>query len=128
MKALLPQVDNSPLGENDLFEIESEVIDLAPKWQNFGKALHVAPQRLATIKAEPGILPQACLSNTLSEFLKRNYDWERHGEPSWRLIVTAIAHKAGGDNPVLAMEIANDHSTGTCKFETDHAPHIHVRT
>ena len=101
------------------------MIDLAPNWQSFGLALRISRQRLDTIKAEPGIFPRACLSNTLSEFLRKNYDWEKHGEPSWRLIVMAIAYKAGGDNPSLAMEIAENHSTGTRKFETNHVPHVH---
>ena len=74
--------------------------------------MHISPQRLSTIKAVPGITPEKSLSDTLSEFLKKNYKWEKFGEPSWRLIVTAIAHRAGGDDPALALQIAKNHPTG----------------
>ena len=96
---------------DDQFEVETEVFDVASGWESFGKALHISPQRLSIIKAVPGITPEKCLSDTLSEFLRKNYKWEKFGEPSWRLIVTAIAHRAGGDDPALALRIARNHPT-----------------
>ena len=50
-----------------------------------------------------------CLFQTISEFLRMNYDTETHGVPSWRLIVIALAHKTGGDNKELAIEVAKEH-------------------
>ena len=99
-----------------LFDVESEVIDVAARWESFGRALHIPPAKLSTIKAEPGSTPESCLSNTLSEFLKKNYEWEEYGDPSWRLIVTAIAHRAGGNDEALALRIANDHLTTSGEF------------
>jgi hypothetical protein len=111
VKEILPLVDDSEIDLNSLFDVESEVIDIAAKWESFGKALHIPPAKLSTIKAEPGSTPESCLSSTLSEFLKKNYEWEEYGDPSWRLIVAAIAHKAGGNNEALALRIAKDHLT-----------------
>ena len=101
---------------NSLFDVESEVIDVAARWASFGKALHIPPAKLSTIKAEPGSTPESCLSSTLSEFLKKNYEWEKYGDPSWRQIVTAIAHRAGGDDGALALRIANDHLTTSGEY------------
>lgn len=34
-----------------------------------------------------------------------------YGQPSWRLIVIAVAQRAGGDNVNLALKIAQKYST-----------------
>ena len=101
---------------DSLFDVEAEVIDIASRWEHFGRALHISPARLSIIKAESGSTPESCLSSTLSDFLKKNYEWKKYGEPSWRLIVTAIAHKAGGQDEALALRIAKEHFTSSGEF------------
>lgn len=85
------------------------MIDIAARWEPFGSALRIPQAKLSTIKATPGSTPESCLKNTLLEFLKKNYDTEKYGEPSWRLIVHAVATRAGGNNVELALEIAKNH-------------------
>lgn len=87
------------------------MIDIAARWEPFGSALRIPSAKLAVIKATPGSTPDSCLKSTLLEFLKKNYDFEKHGEPSWRLIVKAVARRAGGNNVELALRIAKDHPT-----------------
>jgi len=70
-----------PIVEDDLFEVESEVIDIAPNWKGFGKALHLLPSLLNRIAAQPGANPEGCLTETLTTFLKKNYEWDKHGAP-----------------------------------------------
>lgn len=96
---------------DSLFDIESEVIDIAAKWESFGLALRIPQAKLSTIKATPGSTPESCLKATLLEFLKKNYNTGMYGEPSWRLVVTAVAQRAGGDNVELALKIARKHSS-----------------
>ena len=86
------------------------MIDIAARWEHFGSALRIPSAKLSIIKATPGSTPESCLKNTLLEFLKKNYDYENHGEPSWKLIVKAVAARAGGNNVELALKIAKDHS------------------
>lgn len=74
-------------------------------------ALRIPQAKLSTIKATPGNNPEGCLKATLIEFLKKNYNTEMYGEPSWRLIVIAVAKRAGGDNVDLALKIAQNHPT-----------------
>ena len=45
----------------------------------------------------------------LTLWLNRNYNTERFGEPSWELLASAVGHRAGGNNPALAMEITKTH-------------------
>ena len=86
-------------------------MDIAHKWPQFGRALCIRQAQLDVIKVESGSDTRECLSKTLQEFLRKNYDLEIHGEPSWRLIVIAVAHKAGGADTELALRIAKDHPT-----------------
>ena len=95
-----------------LFEVESELQDITSQWKSFGRALHINPSRLEEIKLDNKESAKECLSKTLREFLKKNYDWDKYGEPSWRLIVRAVADRAGGNNPGLASELAEKYRTG----------------
>jgi ankyrin repeat protein len=94
---------------DDCFQVESEVIDIAHKWQQFGGALRIRQAKLEEIKAGSGSVPRECLTKTVQEFLKKNYDLQEHGQPSWRQVVIAVGHKAGGADTELALQIANDH-------------------
>ena len=92
-----------------MLDVECEVSDIAAKWYSFGKALHLKPERLALLEASHGKDLMNSLSDTLLEFLRKNYAWEKHGRPSWRLIVIALAHKVGGNNTDLALSVAKEH-------------------
>ena len=97
-------------GSSDSFAIQAEVDDIADKWYRFGKALYLTPEKLNLLKTAQRD-PKDCLSDSLLEFLKKNYDWEKYGVPSWRLIVIALAHKSGGDDTALALRVAKNHFT-----------------
>ena len=99
------------IGNGDLFSIESEVLDISPQWKKFGGALKIDEKVLRKIAAEKKDDPGECLHETLHEFLKMNYDTKAHGQPSWRLIVQAVAHRNGGNDKGLALDIAHNHST-----------------
>ena len=53
----------------------------------------------------------------LTQWLKRNYNVKKFGEPSWQRLVEAVGDPAGGTNPALANQIAEKHrveqTTGT---------------
>ena len=99
------------IGTGDLFNIESEVLDISPHWKKFGGALNIDEKILRKIAAEKNEKTEECLHETLHEFLKMNYDTKAHGRPSWRLIVQALAHRNGGNDKELALEIAGNHPT-----------------
>ena len=102
------------LGMDDLFIIESEVLDVEPKWKKFGGALNIAQGTLNRIEAEKSTNGER-LSETVEELLKMNYDTRTHGPPSWRLIVQALGHRNGGGDTNLALEVAKAHSTAGSK-------------
>ena len=93
-----------------MFTIKSAVHDIAHRWRFFGEALHLGQPSLNLIE-ETDKNPEKCLSSTLEQFLNKNYDFEKFGVPSWKLIVEAVGCKAGGNNKDLALTIAKQHST-----------------
>ena len=95
-------------GTDDLFDVKTEVDSIAAEWYNFGMALNLEHQQLSVIKIAEH-RPKECLNNVLVEFLKKNYDWEKYGVPSWRLIVIALGHRTGGNNTELALRVAEEH-------------------
>ena len=48
-------------------------------------------------------------------WLMREYNVERFGEPTWRILVHVVAHPAAGNNPAHALKIAREHS-GSCTY------------
>ena len=83
---------------------------MSPEWKGFGGALRLSPILLKYIENDHKFDTDACLHKVLSEYLKKSYDYGKHGNPSWKNIVEAISHRAGGNNNALAQRIAENHS------------------
>lgn len=50
-----------------------------------------------------------CFLDMVTNWLNRNYNVSKFGEPSWRRVVKVIASPAAGENAVLATTIAKLH-------------------
>ena len=110
------------VGLNDLLDIVSEVHDITSRWWHFGLALHLLPQVLDTTKAKDSD-PERCLSVVIAEFLKKNYDYNKFGAPSWKLIIQAVGNKVGGSDRALAEKIAKNHCIpGTYNIKSNVLP------
>lgn len=86
-----------------------EVLNAAHNWRGIGKALRLHPDLLHRIEANYLDVEQR-LDEVLTEWLKKAYDTTRFGLPSWKLLVEAVAHCAGGNDPALAEKIAKNHN------------------
>ena len=49
------------------------------------------------------------MSRLLTEWLKKNYNVEKFGPPTWKMLVEAVAAPNGGNNRSLAEKIATLH-------------------
>ena len=78
--------------------------------------MRLHPSKLATIESSHMFDNEACLSETLTEFLKKNYDHDKSGVPSWKLIVAAVAHQVGGRDKALALKLAKEHPASSGKY------------
>ena len=50
------------------------------------------------------------------EWLKQNYDVTRYGPPTWKALVDAVGHSAGGNNRAEAEGIASRHRASEYVF------------
>ena len=86
------------------------MIPVAGSWKAIGTGLRIDSGRLDTIQESNSGKPKECLLEMLTCWLKRNYNVERFGEPTWQTVVKVVAHPAAGDNCTLALGIAKQHS------------------
>ena len=86
------------------------MMPVASSWKAIGTGLRINSGRLNMIHESNSGKPKECLLEMLTCWLKRNYNVERFGEPTWRAVVKVMAHPAAGDNHALALTIAEQHS------------------
>ena len=91
---------------DDLFDVKKKLIPAAARWKDIGLALRLHPGQLKKIEKENRGLDD-CLTEMLTLWLKKNYNTERFGEPSWKLLAAAVGDPAGGNNPTFAEQISH---------------------
>ena len=96
--------------DDDLFDVQSEFIPVTAKWRSIGTALRLKSDVLESIQVGSGSDP--CLASMVTEWLRRNYNVKKFGEPAWQRLVEAVAHPAGGANMAVARDIAKKHKAG----------------
>ena len=95
--------------EDDLPSVYSEVLHLTPKWMAVGLMLGIRFTDLETISATYHESPNQCLMKALALWLKRAYNTERNGLPTWKKMVEVTAEPGAGYNPALAETLARNH-------------------
>ena len=91
-----------------MFDVMSELIDVIVRWKHIGQAFRLRPAQLDIIESDH-TNPEDCLREILALWLKWEYNTERFGKPSWKLLAYAVHHRAGGNNPALAQMIIKKH-------------------
>ena len=94
----------------DLHAVFRAVHTIRARWRLFATALGMAFDIIDAVRRNCSDV-DGCLQEILWHWLKRNYDTEEHGHPSWRRLCVAVADPAGGENKALAEEIATQHPT-----------------
>ena len=89
--------------------MKKELNQVSANWYDIGIALRLNPNILNGIQTKNSSEPQACLSSMVTEWLKRNYNVKRFGEPTWQWLVDVVSDPAGGAHMALAREIAGRH-------------------
>ena len=103
---------STPVLSDDVFDVKSELTPVSASWKSIGIALRLNPNTLDSIQADNNNDSTACLTSVVTEWLKRNYNVEKFGEPTWRWLVKAVGDPAGGANMALARDIARKHKAG----------------
>ena len=82
---------NVKLGLDDLGDVLDAVGPLASKWRRLSTKLRLKENTLDMIKSNNPEDVVDCLHDALVEWLKLNYDHQRHGRPSWRRLAEAVS-------------------------------------
>ena len=98
-----------PDPSDNLFDVKSELTPVSANWKDIGIALRLSPDTLDRIQAGNSGDPVSCLTSMVTEWLKRNYNVKKFGEPTWQRLVEVVGHPAGGANMGLARRIATKH-------------------
>ena len=96
-------------GEEDTYDVYSEVVGLAGRWSNMCLALRLLPSDRSTIAAAHPGNPHDCLQAVVVQWLQKSYNYQRYGPPTWRMLVEAVGDPAGGNNNTLAETLAKKH-------------------
>lgn len=99
----------SDLSGDDLFDVKSELNPTSANLKSIGIALRLNPNTLDCIQAGNNSDLTACLTSVVTEWLRRNYNVKKFGEPTWQQLVEVVGHPAGGANKALARDIARRH-------------------
>ncbi|XP_019862141.1 PREDICTED: uncharacterized protein LOC109590696 [Amphimedon queenslandica] len=94
------------LGIDDFYDVYDKIESLSARWKPIAISLHMKLDTISKIRANANGDTTACLQEVLECWLKKDYDYERHGVPCWRRVCVAV--KKGGDS-ALADEIAQEH-------------------
>ena len=95
--------------EEDLFDVLEEISTLESKYYQIGMGLRLKPKDVQSIDRED---PSRILSKVVEIWLQQQYNVQRHGPPTWQMLVKAVDSPAGGNDHTLAREIASKHPTG----------------
>jgi len=72
-----------------LLDVQSELNEAAANWMTIRIALQLKLGFLQSIEARYSNDHRVCLTWMLMEWLTKNYNVERFGEPTWRQLVEA---------------------------------------
>ena len=90
-----------------------EVIDLEGEWAKLLAGFGLPYRQRTTIKTDC-TNARSCLEAVLFAWLSKSYNVEKHGPPSWRTLVKAVADRIGGADVALALKIAKNHPGKIC--------------
>ena len=89
---------------DDLADVIEVIDPLAASWKEIGTRLRLPADRMDAIASENTDVKN-CLLEVSTHWLRRNYDTDKFGEPSWRW----LARVCYGINGVVFKEIAEGH-------------------
>jgi hypothetical protein len=92
------------IGEEDAFDVKCAIEKVAARFYPVGGALGLPASTLDKIRNENPHDSEIALVQVTNTWLAQRFE-----APSWRKLVCAVASPAGGNNYLLAKEIAVEH-------------------
>ena len=82
------------------------LINVLAHYREIGGRLHLSDDKLDEIDRKK-MNSASSMEAVIVEWLKKNYNNEKYGPPTWKALVAAVEHPAGGNNKAEAEKIAN---------------------
>ena len=102
------------IDEGDLSNIIEEIMPIKSRFYHLGRSLNLKISRLRKIRdGDTQSSDSDALEDVLLLWLNQEYDVEKHGPPTWKMLVEAVNKETGGGNHELAKQIAAKHPAGT---------------
>ena len=109
-----PQYANTDL--DNIGDIMDELKNVLAHYYKIGKRLNLPKDKLKEIRGHNSSEADA-MNMVIVEWLRKNYDADRFGPPTWKALVDAVKHRAGGNNRAEAERIASRHKkSGRCRI------------
>lgn len=87
----------------------SEVTGISGRWSDMCLALRLPPSDRSEISNAYYEKSEECLQAVLVKWLKKGYNYQKFGSPTWRMLVEAVADPTGGNDSALAKFLAQKH-------------------
>ena len=96
--------------EDDKCDVMEELENVLSRYYEIGVRLHLPDDKLKAIKKISS--DAEAMNEVIVEWLKKNYNSNRFGSPTWKALVDAVGSPSGGNNKAEAEKIASKHRTG----------------
>lgn len=111
------------LAKGDLPTVYQAVYCIASEWRDL--CLFLGLTIMDEIEQDYHGVAKRCLERGLSVWLKQNYDYETHGQPSWRRLIEALSK--GKIHCALAKKLAKEHPCACmCIFNICHCAYLYI--
>jgi len=106
---LIPEIQMAifVLGIDDLADVFIAVKGLAADWWTLAIQLGLNHDSLSVIQADNPKDSVTCLTKSIADWLKKNYNVKKHGLPSWRSLVRCLTEM----DKAQALRVADKHRT-----------------
>ncbi len=91
---------------DDKADVVNALTDVQSSYYEIGTQLRL--RTLDAIKSRSST-DTIAMGAVVGEWLKGNYNTDRFGPPTWKMLVKVVANPNGGNNNYLAKKIANQH-------------------
>ena len=102
------------IDEDDLADVMDEVLTIKSMYFALGRSLRLKNANLQAIRTQYPTESdfELALNDVLLLWLDKQYNVDRFGPPTWRLLVEAVDKESSGNNHELAKNIALNHPAG----------------
>ena len=103
-----PKKKNAVLG--DINDVMDELTNVLAHYEGIGGRLNLPNNTLEEIRGQKNLSAAAAMMNVIVEWL--NHPSSSLKPPTWKALVDAVEHPAGGNNRAEAEGIASRHRAG----------------